>query len=894
MTAKTAKQPLSDNTRKLIIIIAIVLVAVIVLSIALALILKEDVKTPADENTGSNGSSNLPIENGDFMYYSSDDTAYPYTATDWTKYGYEDGSSFKTIATNAESVMGIVNLDDWEEVLKDLNDAGVNSLPATAPKLHQELQEVEDREENNIYMIHNREAYAASILSDQVSVSTGASVKITVWLNMSYVKESDKAVIMIQKSSPTFPTEEYRYAYDYEIEKSADADENGWQKHEFYVFNRETSTQYIKVSVGLGNAYQADKTAEGTLFIDDITYETVTANEYRIQVDGDADRITDKFHPYKILEDEDIEDEMKYIELQAGSNTTIDGTYASFDQYKDGEKLEEDEAYLPFTKRDDFGTDDDPTGFTIYKISKSDSELNMFSLRLLANDDNAGTHGGINLATSPINKDHYHISFWVRVMQYDGHQATSANVYVQKWVDGDWETVTTDSYGKPTATFAEITTSQDVDTDNNCGWVKYDIYLKPSTADDYEISILFVLGEDKTYTDEDKDDGMLPQGSLYVTSPAYEVISSKDYSNASTGGGHVQKINMVGDSANASVTNGSFTDVNNVGNQPTSWTPVFAGDNAIYKDGKGDKLDDKYKTVDKIAGSGIVTDESLINDSQAHALKIATNGTSYGYISNDITLSSRTVYVFSVMVKVVTGENPYIYLINTAKETREEAIVAKVDQAYGDEYDGTLDDKFNYYSNSDDAFDGGKIDKDGWTRYYIVYITDTQSVTLRLALFSGAIDATDEDLADATASEVIYNNVELKAIGTYSIVDSEDEDATQYDISFSANNGYDDAIEDLFGKDNTDGSLNDESEIVGIIGNDALTQPDEDTWTEMRVIPEDDDDNNGNEEDNTTKTPSNVDWGMLFSVISSVVLVAALLIVFVIKVFQARKHNRAA
>ena len=881
MTAKTTKQPLSDNSRKLIIIIAIILVAVIVLSIALALILKDDVKTPAEEGSGSNGSSNLPIENGDFKYYSSDDTGYPYTATDWTKYGYNDGTSFKSISTNDKAVMGIINLDEWDDVVNDLKDAGV-TLASEKPKVHKTLEEVEDREENNIYMIHNREDFAASILSDQVSVSSGASVKITVWLNMSQVK-SGNVVIMIQKSSPTFPTQDYRYAFDYAISSERndiEVDENGWQKHEFYVFNRETSSQYIKVSVGLGNAYDKEQTAQGTLFIDDITYETVTANEYRVQVDEHTIDIKDDYKPFKIIEDEEIEDEMKYFELKGeldAAGKKIDA-YESFEDYEKDEKDEGDDAYLPFTKRDDFGIDES-TGFRIYKISQTSKDA--IAMRLVAK----GTNGNINLAPSPINKDHYHVSFWVRVKQNDGHQATNANVYVQKWDNNAWEDITKDSYNKPVATFPEITTSQDVDTDANCGWVKYDIYLKPSTATEFEISILFVLGDRNGYTDDAVTDGMVPRGNLYVTSPAYEVISAKDYTNASTNNTTAKKINMVGDSANASVTNGSFTDVNNVGNQPSSWTPVFAGDNAIYKDGKGDTLGADKKEAHMIAGSGIVKDGTTINDSQGHALQVASNGTNFGYISNDISLSSRTIYVFSVMVK----GTPNIYLINTAKETREQAIVAKLESTYTTEQKTKLDNYFNEYSLGDGPLnDTNKNDE--WTRYYIVYVTEAESVTLRLALFSGKIYDTENFAKD---NIVTYDNVKLNSIGTYSFGEAENEEATHYPVKFTANNGYDDAIKDLFGE-NTDGSLNTESEIYGIVGSNGMAQPTAETWLEMRAIPEDKEDNDGNKEEEDKKTPTEVDWGLLFSVISSVMLVAALLIVFVIKVFQARKHNRIA
>ena len=69
---KTAVQPLSENTRRAIIITAIIVVAVVILSVALALILKPAPNTPVDNNSGSTGSSSLTIRNGDFYYTGSD------------------------------------------------------------------------------------------------------------------------------------------------------------------------------------------------------------------------------------------------------------------------------------------------------------------------------------------------------------------------------------------------------------------------------------------------------------------------------------------------------------------------------------------------------------------------------------------------------------------------------------------------------------------------------------------------------------------------------------------------------------------------------------------------------------------------------------------------------
>ena len=864
MSKKVATQPLSDNTRKLIIIIAIILVAVIILSISLALILKTEEKTPASDSTDSSNSSTLPIKNGDFLYSNTEATAYPHTAVNWTKYAYKAKSGshqdFEYITTTEKSVMGIIDVsnDNWNEVSNDITPVLPEGVTLQNPGKHSE-----DLDDDNVYMIYNKEAANASILSDSVSVSTGASVRITVWLNAKYIK-SGNAVIMIQKSN-TYADDEYWYAYHFEIGyagDSATADDNGWQKHEFYIFNRETSTQYVKVNVGLGNVYK-NVNAEGILYVDDITYETVTADEYRQQVDENNNAIENTYEPYKILENEDITDESTYSELEIA----MDATSASLKPYTTSKEYVEDAKYSPFTNRDDF--QDDKTGFMIYKLEQKKGDSGVMALRM---------KDTFEMKASPINKDHYHISFWLRVEKLDGHAATKANVYIQQQQkDGEW---------KDLESFTSITTSQDIETDDKCGWVKYDVYLKPSTADIDTIAILFVLGNKDGY-DANDPNGMVPRGSLYVTTPAWEKISYKDYNNASNGS-YVKKIDLVGDSANTTVTNGSFSNVNSTGTQPTSWTPVFAGDNAIYKDGKGDKLDAKYKETSLVEGSGVNKVGSAVDDAQKSVLQISTKGTNFGYISNDITLSAHAIYVISVVVK----GTPNIYLVDNSKD-RENAIVARTEKADA-ETQTSLDHYFDY------SLDEVTDNVDGWVRYYMVYVTGDSNATLRIALFNGKIDSTDgTDLANGT---VLYDNVKMERIGTYSLVEPEDydedsEEQQYFDISFSAASGYSDALKDLIGKEltvNYKDVFNSDSEILKSLTGSSV-QPTAEEWEEMATIPAKEDDTNKDDGDDTTvKTPSEVDWGLLMSVLSSIILVAALLIVFVLKVFQNKNRNRKA
>ena len=904
MNKKSTVQPLSENTRKAIIIAAIVVVAVIILSIALALILKPATVTPDDQNTPGSGSSSLTIRNGDFEYTSSEDTAYPLTAQNWMKKGYakKTGSThtFADIEDNDKALMGIVDVSDdgWKTVAADLKAEG---LTVTNPGVHKTLPGDKDSEDDNnkVYMIATREATAVSILSDPgVSISSGASVKITIWLNTKYLDEGSKAVVMIQKSA-LYATEENWYAYDFEVDQSSkyENDGNGWQKLEFYVFNRDAGSKYVRVSIGIGNVYSGEKNdnvdfskyaddpivGSGVLFIDDITYETVTANDYREQVDAEG---AEKSTMFKIIENEDIVDKSEYLELVS----EVEGVEPT--KYTSSKQFIEDSQYSPFTERDDFkSTTANPTGFTIYKLSSSNLQNNKaLALRLSA---------PINVKSSLLLKDHHHISFWVRVNEVN--KVDYANIYVQKQAaTGEWENLESGSW-------TAFSTSQDIEEDTNCGWVKYDIYLKPSAGEE-KISVLFVLGNKDGYSEEDVTKGVLPKGDLYVTSPAYEVISYSDYSSASTGNS-VRKLDLIGTSSSTNITNGSFSTLDSSGRQPASWTQAFGGSNSIFRDGKGNtgNLENNQMLAKNVADSGTVQnydkpvqlkDGTLKDtDTQNNVLRIKNDvATSFGYYSSNITLSARTVYAISVMFRSDEGKNPYIYLIDTdtEKENREDRIIASVTSTAQKE-SGIVAKILNHSHNNDEF-------GEGWARYYMIVVTGNESMTVRMALFNGSILGNQEGANDLQSGTVFYDKVEMYTVNTYSLVEADDDEKeenpeyeTLYKVDWATFAHVNEDEQEIYGENFSELLTKTVSDVSDVEGNDTLLleswgisvhQPTEEQWNEMRVIPEDKDDTDNGPKDETKTEPKDVDLGLLFSVISSVALLAALLVVFVIRVYK--------
>lgn len=914
-TTATA-QPLSDNKRKAIIITAIILVAAIILTVALTLILKPAQLTPADQNSSSSGTSSLTIRNGDFFYTNSDDTSYPKGAQNWLRKGYEaitgdpqkDTSythNFSDLSGTSQALMGIVTTatdgegDTWATVADDLAVEGVTQV--TNPG-----KPNEDADDDNVYMIAAREATAASILSDYFTVSSGKSVKITVWLNTEQVT-SGNAVVMLQKQNTSAKKENW-YAYEFNVENT-----EGWQELTFYIFNRDSSSKYIRVSVGLGNVYSGEEglplqgegdeqqpiNAEGILFIDDITYEEVTANDYRKVVDADDAKDSTA---YKVIENEDIDEESEYLDWKVleGKTAADVKTYQEADAFAQaaGE-------YSPFTDRDDFFKDDDtadedpetetqrvPTGFKIFALSHNGAvptdKLQPIGFRL---NSGKGENGGIDTQYSLWQKDHHHISFWVRVDQIN--KLSKINIYVQSFNPdtNEWEDVKNGSWTAQVG-------SQEIDTDSNCGWVKYDVYIKPATVE-HEISILITLGSKDGYDGGD----YVPNGTLYVTTPTYENISAKDYNSASSGS-YSKKIDLIGNSYSPDITNGSFSTTNNNGDQPSSWTPVFAGDNMLYRDGRGNEEITDLNRVQDAVEYGVIRNYTANHghdDEQNNVLYIKNvKKSSFGYLSSTISLSAHTVYSFSFLVK---GTPNFYILNNDTTAERSARVIASVTGAQN--IDAAQQKAIGYDYTT-------KPLENGWTSCFVVLITGNESQTVRIALFNGALDGS---VLTEAGTEVYYDNIDMTNLGTYAMTDDPDleegEEAEKYVVTWSLNSNYELNGEALTIKDLLTGaqlknfvswgaySPEDDEEIGDAPADGALSGlvqsvPSETEWAEMLKVPEKSDENNDGDDTTATTEREPVDLGLLFSVISSVALVAALLVVIVVKIFKNKKTQKKA
>ena len=838
---KTVNRPMASWDKRAIWITAIVVAVAVIAIIVMTSIFGNTTINPDNDGSNSGGSSSLTISNGDFLYTQSESTSLPYEAQDWVKKTYNDGKTFGDIEDEQKVVMGIVNTNEavWADVESALAAKGLDvSNPLTHSTdgvIDQVAVEEDEVDIANVYMIATKEATNASILSNSFSIPSLTSVKITVWLNAEQLASGSTASVMVQRSSSTIASEkngntQYWFAYDLEIQQQVTSGTNGWQKHEFFVFNRSSNSTSVRLNVGIGNVY-GNVASSGALFIDDITYETVTANEYRKHFDATN-------HLSYIIEAKDQKDsEVKSFnwtnasELNVGGKTGVEA-YLNTDAAKVN-----GEAYSPFV-----GTDK----FALYQVNSTGKLTQNISLTGADGQDN-----------------YLHLYFWMRVVEQSQYpQASIADITLRD---------TSASADKSLSKLVNIAAVKDITEDNNCGWKQYHIYVKPDQdVTDAEVSL----------TIEWADTGLAHDGQMFVSELMCEIISDTDYAKATSNSTTNVKADMSKTHASTGVTNGTFGYLEDTSKtQPENWTPVFAGSNDIYQDGKGNEaINGVVTTKDAIDNKIMKVGAPSYDDAYGYYLAVTNKqATAQGFLSQSISLSAKSIYRISVLAKVEGNANPYIYLVNKAlaqaeEGTRADAIVGKFEAVATN-------------SDMDKLLMQPVQEGNGWVRYYFIVETADAGVAVNVALFNGSIDGTT--LATGT---VYYDQVVVEQLGSYTIgEDAENEDATLYQVSYTAKSGsgYEDLFETYFA--NVDGKTTTMNTIDFNLANVKVVRlADAEKWEEMRTIPEEEEEVE-EDDDHDHDHDHDFDWGLFASAASSILLVVGLGVAISIKLFRRKR-----
>ena len=138
-------------------------------------------------------------------------------------------------------------------------------------------------------------------------------------------------------------------------------------------------------------------------------------------------------------------------------------------------------------------------------------------------------------------------------------------------------------------------------------------------------------------------------------------------------------------------------------------------------------------------------------------------------------------------------------------------------------------------------------------------------------------------LGDKLQTGTVYYDIAMKTeIGGYTATQKNEDDEVKT-VTYTANDGYT-AFDEMKKAEDIGADFS-----ANTLTNVKVVEPTADEWKEITKVEKKDDskDDDNNNKDNTTTT-SDVDLGLLFSVLSSVLLVAALAVVVVVRIFKKK------
>lgn len=889
-TIEVVDLTLKKKRAMVIVIISVITALVLTASIIFAVWEAPSPILQSNESE-STSSSAAKIANGDFYFVEEEQVSYPKSAQNWTVVTTDLDSDtretlnamFRTIHEDFvdvydhnKTVAGIISTDadNWTKVSTDLSAYGIN---LTANPLSPESDT-----DNLSYLLYNKSNYASSIYSNSYSLANSSYAKVSVKLKLIDV-QGNGAFIMIKKiayasslsavdntstSNETSKQQWYTYLFeitqaDYDAKVAAsEADANGYVTYDFYLFNLGASAVTLYSQVGLGDVYSyngEDDSAYGStgcLLIDDVEYSSGTASEYVQFSANTAYTSTEKLSHIIPSTDTDTATAVNEPSNYGTSSNVNRATYADYSTIDDADgDYFESAGTLPFL---------DSTSITDYIYYLERTSVTQREAMYIEYDIP-------NVYGPSVNPTCYHLTFWMRTISPNAKAV--ANVYM---IDGD---------GNEYELFLQATTSKEVETDTNNGWTQYHIYIKPGNADTVGNKIRIYFGDKVNYV---SGSGNAPVGKTLVTGFTHETVTQSTYSSMSSST-TLALLDLSTSSTSTSITNNSFnTYVSNsvVGTLlPTSWTLTFAGQIDLTCTGTNEiVVPHGVSDVD----TGIISDASkapVFDDDTKNILYITNNtATVSGYLSNKVSVSAHSYVVFSVYAKGEGGAVPYIYLLNTdTNELFEAFSVVPADMFYAP-FSEPVDDP---------------AENNGYTKYYVFVVTGDTAQTFRLGLFNGALNTGADDMGTAktTQSGTVYFDYALSvSYATYTREYLYNDDETDY--LYEAD-GVTVRYEDEEAETMTY-YIGETSEGSGVYGiniegtNKPFAEYDNvyiiysykaELDAPEIVVDEDDDD-----EDDDTTTESTIDLALLFSILTSCLLVCSLLIVVVMKTFNIKKR----
>lgn len=709
---------------------------------------------------------NASLKNGSFDFVKSDsfNVQYPYIPTSWTI----------TKDSDLDSVIGIINTgDDWGKVEKNLNGMGISFSSSTTNKLkngpNYDITEVSkeygDNEDyvdtDRILMIYNHDTTVANVHSASFSISNSKYYAISVWVLTDLLDTTDEgAYIWLTTSSSTYTTPEARFEG---IKASV------WTQYTFYVEASKTTSTTLYLSFGLGRSSIGDSTSsKGVAFFDYAVSVSTTKGDYIAAENALSSRET----TFKSFAKATTDNKSETVAADfSNSSGALPLTSLQF------ETQHADQGKLPF-----------------YSSGKAD----IYYINNMVSPKN-GLHISFESfkVAAPSTGKNYRLSFWVKTS--DMLQGTGAYAYLtDKTLDGTQN---------KTTTLGPINTPEKPEDNTFNGWTEYIYFIRPSNTIDYTLQLQIYMGRINNIGME------VAKGKMFVADIELTEIEPQDFSNSSSGATS-SRVDLAVNSTDT-IANGSFDNsVTNVGGNyplpPANWNLYYAGMAKVDGDNKNIAPSPSNATFYGIMNvlqddvnlrQGLVPKDFPEYGGNNVLMLRSTIKTAMGVQSDNFTLSADSFYQISVLVKVLDGAKANVYLIS--EPTPDDEI------ENNDIFLNLSSGGIKYYQTE------GEVDANGYKRYNFFITTGYFSKTVKLELWLGDRDATDESgysmgtvLFDQASCTVLDKDAFRKFVGSQESVAlirkevrDEEDNLIEVELSLSDESIYNVAGRDLGGVD---------------------------------------------------------------------------------------------
>lgn len=798
-----------------VLVLSLVLVVAVVASLSVALHTEVIPGTISSTST-TYPSSDGTITNVDFSntFAGGKNLSYPLVVDSTVDSSM--GWRYSTTSAPQNVTMGVVDIADWDNVVKDLTSKGIVSggtIEGQAELAHPGYPDFESRNDNDTraYMIKKTPAAqsdATYVVSGSFSISSGKYMKVSVWVYTKNIVGEDGAYIAIKKTQTGTSDASYRVIYNVTSDAinnaPADAKSNGWTRFDFYLEGSKTSSSTAYLELGLG---KSSSSAYGFIMFGWISTESISHGEF-------------------IRNEQKILDSGKnYISYSYDTDETnsqlVDWDYSSVGDMADLTKVDVLSHNEYMTMAAESVNITDPADAQLVMPFADDEAENILKLERNTANDYKSAYFGMFKVTPPSINNCYRASLWVRTVDIDPR--SGAYIYLNAYyVDDNGDLVLDETLSKNiSAYFKSVNTSHDILNDTNNGWSQYQFYIQPSEDTTYYLQIQVTVGIRKsvvtTYSSGAAtatknfatEESFAVTGSVYMTEFALEELEQYKFNTVSSSSTVVTASLKSVTNPSELLLNGSFNNAKTSApntNYPVAtanWISLYAGLNTITENYDATKVapnnndawfdmtnDENPESVYSSIG-GIVyrsqvgelftkfgiteSDFNSYKDDNAHSLLMIYNNvaTAHGYQSDAITLSANSFYRFSVLAKGIGGAVPYIYLTNGKTEVYA-CLTNGSTSAYVSESFASIDADLG----------------NGWVRYYVYFATGDNDLTVNLELWNGKRDA--KSVADYQLGTVLFDRAECTLL---SDLTEENDTVSKEFMELFKNNNVQNAVE---------------------------------------------------------------------------------------------------